>query len=190
VCGCGSIEARKGTDMFIEVARQVASGVTGRNVQFVWVGGAPDKVKRMQRRLKSEGLAAQVRFVGRKADVDTYFAASDVFLLTSREEAFGLVVLEAARRNTPTICFDACDAARRFVEPDAGFSVAKFDVAEMSRKVVELLSSPSLREQMGRAAKRKFERRHTPKQGGRAIASLIQDAMKRKCGATSSEDLT
>ncbi|MFK4505758.1 glycosyltransferase family 4 protein [Bradyrhizobium daqingense] len=189
VCGCGSIETRKGTDLFIEVARQVAGGVSGRNVQFVWVGGAPDKVKTMQRRLKSEAPAAQVRFVGRKADVDRYFAASDVFLLTSREEAFGLVVLEAARRNTPTICFDASDAARRFVEPDAGFSVAKFDVAEMSRKVIEFLSSPSLREQMGRAAKRKFETHHTPGQGGRAIASLIQDAMRRKSGAAPGENL-
>ncbi|MET4275856.1 MULTISPECIES: glycosyltransferase family 4 protein [unclassified Bradyrhizobium] len=190
VCGCGSIEARKGTDLFIEVARRVAGGVSGRNVQFVWVGGAPDKVKTMQRRLKSEAPAAQVRFVGRKADVDTYFAASDVFLLTSREEAFGLVVLEAARRNTPTICFDASGAARRFVEPDAGFSVAEFDVGEMSRKVIEFLSSPALREQMGRAAKRKFETCHTPKQGGRAIASLIQDAMRRKSAAAPSEEFT
>ncbi|QIO32483.1 glycosyltransferase family 4 protein [Bradyrhizobium sp. 1(2017)] len=188
VCGCGSIEARKGTDLFIEVARQVAGGVGGRNVQFVWVGGAPDKVRTMRRRLRSEAPAAQVRFVGRKADVDTYFAASDVFLLTSREEAFGLVVLEAARRNTPTICFDASDAARRFVEPDAGFSVAEFDVGEMSRKVIEFLSSPSLREQMGRAAKRKFETRHTPRQGARAIASLIQDAMRRKSGAAPSQE--
>lgn len=190
VCGCGSIEARKGTDLFIEVARQVAGGDGGRNVLFVWVGGAPDKVKTMQRKVKSEAPAAQIRFVGCKADVDRYFAASDVFLLTSREEAFGLVVLEAARRNTPTICFDASDAARRFVEPDAGFSVAKFDVREMSRKVIEFLSSPSLREQMGRAAKRKFETHHTPGQGGRAIASLIQDAMKLKSATTPCEDLT
>lgn len=185
VCGCGTIEARKGTDLFIEVARQVAGGVSGRNVQFLWVGGAPDKVKSMQDRLKSEAPTAPVRFVGRKADVDRYFAASDVFLLTSREEAFGLVVLEAARRSTPTICFDASDAARRFVEPDAGFSVARFDVGEMSRRVIEFLSSPSLREQMGRAARRKFEARHTPAQGGRAIASLIQQAMGRRSGATS-----
>ncbi len=187
VCGCGSIEARKGTDLFIQVARRVAGGVTGRSVQFVWVGGAPDKVNAMQRRFKSEASAGPVRFVGRKADVDIYFAASDVFLLTSREEAFGLVVLEAARRNTPTICFDASDAARRFVEPDAGYSVAEFDVGEMSRKVIELLSSPSQREQMGRAAKRKFEMRHTPGQGGRAIASLIQDAIRRNSGAAPGE---
>ena len=187
VCGCGSIEARKGVDLFVDVARRVASDPDGRHVQFVWVGGAPDKVEAMRRHVEAEGLASRVRFVGRKADVDTYFAASDLFLLTSREEAFGLVVLEAARRETPTICFHASDAARRFVEPDAGFSVANFDVEKMSNRVVQLLSCPPLRDQMGRAAKRKFEARHTPQQGARMIASRIREAVGRGSGAASTE---
>jgi glycosyltransferase involved in cell wall biosynthesis len=179
VCGCGSIEARKGVDLFLEVARRVVDRAEERNVQFLWVGGAPDKVETMRREVETLRLSSHVRFIGRKADVNAYFAASEAFLLTSREEAFGLVVLEAARCGTPTICFDASDAARRFVEPDAGFSVANFDVGEMSERVLQTLSSRSLRDQMGRAAKRKVEARHTPEQGARTLASRVAEAVRR-----------
>ena len=105
VCGCGSIEARKGTDLFLEVARRVTHDDHATPVHFIWVGGAPDKVAAMRRQVQNDGLEASVHFVGHKSNTNAYFAASDVFLLTSREDPFPLVIMEAARCGKPIVCF-------------------------------------------------------------------------------------
>ena len=177
VCGCGSIEARKGTDLFVEVARQVV-GASSADLRFVWVGGTPDKADRMRSQVRNEGLASHVHFVGHKANPMAYLAASDVFLLTSREEALGLVVLEAALNDVPTVCFSDSGGAAEIVGEDAGFCVPNFDASEMGRRVLELVSSSSLRDRMGVAARCKAETHHNLEQGASRIASLIREAAR------------
>jgi glycosyltransferase involved in cell wall biosynthesis len=178
VCGCGSIEARKGTDLFVEIARQV-SDAHAADVRFVWVGGTPEEAGAMCGQLERDGLRGRVHFVGRKADTASYFAAADVFLLTSREDPFPLVVMEAARCGVPIICFSDSGGAPEFVGEDAGFCVPNFDVPTMGRRVLELMSSSSLRERMGQAAMRKVETHHNLEQGASRIALHIREAICR-----------
>ncbi|CAH1669293.1 Glycosyl transferase family 1 [Hyphomicrobiales bacterium] len=177
VCGCGSIEARKGTDLFIEIARQVCGASSG-DIRFVWIGGAAEEAEAMRRVLDNEGLGGRVHFVGSKADAAVYFAAADVFLLTSREDPFPLVVMEAARCGAPIVCFSDGGGAPEFVGDDAGFCVPDFDVSAMSRRVLELTSSRSLRDRMGGAAKRKAETNHNIEQGASRIASRIREVIR------------
>src|ERR1700735_5516672 len=84
VCGCGSVEDRKGTDLFLQVAEEVARHQNVGEVHFVWVGWNAKKGDEMKRRFNSR---AKVHFIGLKQEVRPSFAAADVFLLSSREEA-------------------------------------------------------------------------------------------------------
>lgn len=177
VCGCGSIDPRKGTDLFLEVAARVLSDKGAANIHFVWVGGASSKVAGMRAQVANEGLAAHVHFVGPKVNTAPYFAAADVFLLPSREDPFPLVVMEAAFCGVPIVCFLDGGGAPELVGDDAGFCVPNLDVSEMSGRVLELVSSKSLRDQMGNVARRKVEARHTLELGAAKIASCIRDAM-------------
>lgn len=179
ICGCGSIEHRKGTDIFIEVAGEVIRRSGALSVHFVWIGGTHEDVATMRKRLARFGLTDRVHFVGSKSNVASYFEAADVFLLTSREDPFPLVMLEAALHETPIVCFDQTGGAPEFLCNDSGFVVPKFDIEKMSDKVMELLASPQLCKQMGAAGRRKVISRHELSAGAREIANVIRKNLRR-----------
>lgn len=177
VCACGSIEFRKGTDLFLQVASQVTQKYRNVPVHFVWVGGRPDKVAMMRSQVASSSLKDVVHFVGPTSNTEIYFGAADVFVLTSREDPFPLVVMEAASHGRPTVCFEQAGGAPEFVEADAGFVVPGLDVAAMIDRIVVLLSSPDLCSRMGEAAHRKVISRYDFDIGAAKIAAVIEGAM-------------
>lgn len=178
VCSCGSIERRKGIDLFMATAAVVTAQYTLSPVHFIWVGGSPSATKRRRRDSAEMNLKGVVHFVGAKADVMPYFDAADVFLLPSREDPFPLVVLEAALRGKPIVCFKESGGAAEVVEEDAGFAVSAFDVAAMAESTVKLLSDASLRREMGAKAKGKILARHGLAENAPRIAAIIKRFIK------------
>jgi glycosyltransferase involved in cell wall biosynthesis len=181
VCACGSIETRKGTDLFLQVASKVVQEYRATPVHFVWVGGTPDKVAAMRGRVANSTLKGVVHFVGHTPNTGAYFRASKVFLLTSREDPFPLVVMEAAQAGNPIVCFEDSGGAPEFVEHDAGFVIPDFNVARMGDKIIELLSSPVICDRMGQAAKQKVMSRYGIELGAAKIAATIENTI-RVCG--------
>lgn len=177
VCACGSIEPRKGTDLFLQVAERVMLSYIGSPVCFVWIGGEPEVVSGMRKQVESSMLSSVVRFVGHKPESFPYLNVSDIFLLTSREDPFPLVMMEAALCQKPIICFDHSGGASEFVGQDAGFVVPGFDVNRMADRVVELLSSPKVCTQMGVAARKKTLSHHDLNVGAPKIAAIIERAL-------------
>jgi glycosyltransferase involved in cell wall biosynthesis len=176
VCGCGSIESRKGTDLFMAVAAQVR-GTGATPVHFIWIGGDPEPTSKMRRAVRQSGMADFVHFVGHQSNVAAYFEAADLFLLTSREDPFPLVMLEAGLCGKPVVCFDHSGGAPEFVGDEAGFVTGS--VNEMGDRVVELLSSPDLCNRLGAAARRKVLAHHDLAAGASQIASVIEDTLAR-----------
>jgi glycosyltransferase involved in cell wall biosynthesis len=162
VMGCGTLDWRKAPDLFVMMARRVRERAMGRPVHFVWVGGRRDGGDRtaLLHDIEKAGLADAVHFVAHCEDPRVYFAMSDVFASTSREDPFPLVVLEAATAGVPTVCFDASGGAKEFVEADAGFVVPYLDVAAMADRVSDILASPELRLSLGGRARSKVAERH------------------------------
>src|SRR5205814_4023764 len=74
-----------------------------------------------------------VTFLGVKRDARPYLRAGDVFLLSSREDPFPLVALEAAQCGLPILCFADSGGMQEFVEGDAGYVVPAADVEAMAR---------------------------------------------------------
>ncbi|WP_425908304.1 glycosyltransferase family 4 protein [Nitrobacter sp. TKz-YC02] len=174
VCACGSIEFRKGTDLFLKVASQVMQKSHDMPVHFVWVGGTRDKVAAMQSQVANSSLRDVVHFVGPTSNTGIYFGAADVFVLTSREDPFPLVVMEAASHGKPTVCFEQAGGAPEFVEADAGFVVPDLDVAAMADRIVELLLSRDLCSRMGAAAHQKVISHYDFDVGAAKLAAIIE----------------
>jgi glycosyltransferase involved in cell wall biosynthesis len=98
----GRITFQKGPEYFIEVAHKVLQ--KDRNVRFV-MAGSGDMLNTMIRRVAQLKIADRFHFTGflQGEAVDRMFALSDVFVMPSVSEPFGLVPLEAMRTNVPVI---------------------------------------------------------------------------------------
>lgn len=175
VCACGTIHFNKGTDLFLQVAHRVTKEFRSCPVHFVWLGDSRGSEKaKYTKQARSIGLKDLVHFAGQRIEVAPYFAAADIFLMTSRAESFGLVMLEAALQQKPIICFDHIGYPPDFVEQDAGFVAPDFDPDKMSIKLMQLLASPDLCRRMGMAAKKKVLERHTMAVGAVKITTVIE----------------
>lgn len=177
VCAVGSLDRRKGVDVFLDVARDVARFQAGTPVHFVWVGGRPDLLPEVRKAVKNSALRDFVHFVGPKSDVRPYYRACDLLLLPSREDPFPLVMMEAGLFEKPTVCFAGSGGAPEFVAEDAGVIVPRFDASEMARSVASLLADEIARRRLGSNAKQKVLARHSLEKTGQRIAATLRKSL-------------
>jgi glycosyltransferase involved in cell wall biosynthesis len=98
----GRITFQKGPDYFIEAARLVLE--RDPNVRFV-MAGSGDLLEKMIKRVAQLRMGHKFHFTGflKGTAVDTMLAMSDVFVMPSVSEPFGIVPLEAMRSNVPVV---------------------------------------------------------------------------------------
>jgi glycosyltransferase involved in cell wall biosynthesis len=98
----GRITFQKGPDYFVEAARKVLN--KDPNVRFV-MAGSGDMMNKIIRRVAELRMADRFHFTGflKGDDVDHMFGLSDVFVMPSVSEPFGIVPLEAMRSNVPVV---------------------------------------------------------------------------------------
>jgi glycosyltransferase involved in cell wall biosynthesis len=169
VVGIGTPGWRKGTDLFIHLARTVCQ--QRDLVYFAWIGGWTWD---FEHDVRKNGLTEKMRFISVSPKPSDYLAAADVFVLTSREDPYPLVCLEAAALEKPIVCFASAGGAPEFVEEDCGFVVPYFDMMAMANRVVSLLDSGDCRLTMGTAARRKVVQRHDISRAAPHIRDIIE----------------
>jgi glycosyltransferase involved in cell wall biosynthesis len=98
----GRITFQKGPDYFVEAAKKVID--KDPNVRFV-MAGSGDMMNKVVRRVAQLKISTNFHFTGflKGNDVDRMFGMSDVFVMPSVSEPFGLVPLEAMRSNVPVV---------------------------------------------------------------------------------------
>ncbi|MDR2653091.1 MAG: glycosyltransferase family 4 protein [Prevotellaceae bacterium] len=98
----GRITYQKGPEYFIEAACKVLERC--QNVRFV-MAGSGDMMKKMVRRVAKLGMATRFHFTGflKGDEVQQMFSLSDVYVMPSVSEPFGISPLEAMRSNIPVI---------------------------------------------------------------------------------------
>lgn len=98
----GRITFQKGPEYFVEAAKKVIE--RDPNVRFVMAGNG-DLLNKMVERVAELGMGTRFHFTGflKGQDVDDMYAISDVYVMPSVSEPFGIAPLEAVRHNTPVI---------------------------------------------------------------------------------------
>lgn len=98
----GRITYQKGPEYFVEAAYKILQ--RDRNVRFV-MAGSGDMLEKIIRRVAALRIADRFHFTGflRGEDVDKMFALSDVYVMPSVSEPFGISPLEAMRSNVPVV---------------------------------------------------------------------------------------
>lgn len=177
VGGAGTLDWRKGADLFVQLARRVRMQRPEADVHCVWVGGGSGwddlEQARLQFDAKKSGAGDRIHFVGAQSDPWPFYELFDVFVLTSRADPFPLVTLEAASIGRPIICFADAGGIPEFVSGGGGFVVPYLGVEEMARQVIELYEDPHLRRSVGQRAAERLRADYDPETTIRRIADLI-----------------
>ncbi|MCP1309710.1 glycosyltransferase [Paenibacillus tyrfis] len=147
VLGVGYADHRKGIDLFAEAAAITRS--MNQKIVFVWVG---NRDIHYLSELKEEHLN-NVVFVDQTSEIGKYYAAADIYLLTSREDPFPSVVLEAFDVSIPVIGFKDAGGFVDIVSEKTGQLVEHSNVQELVRVLNDLLKDDPLRLELGREAR-------------------------------------
>ena len=136
----GRITYQKGPDYFVEAAAKVLKRTS--NVRFV-MAGSGDMMNHVIRRVARLGISDRFHFTGflRGADVQKMFALSDVYVMPSVSEPFGISPLEAMKSNVPTIISKQSGVAEVL---DYAVKVDYWDVDAMADAIYGLVTYPAL----------------------------------------------
>ena len=136
----GRITFQKGPDYFVEAAAKVLKRVP--NVRFV-MAGSGDMMNHVIRRVAALGIADRFHFTGflRGDDVQKMFQLSDVYVMPSVSEPFGISPLEAMRSNVPVIISKQSGVAEVL---DYAVKVDYWDVDAMADAIYGLITYPAL----------------------------------------------
>ncbi|MBR1574113.1 MAG: glycosyltransferase [Bacteroidales bacterium] len=136
----GRITFQKGPEYFIEAAAKVLKRT--KNVRFV-MAGSGDMMNRAIRHVARLGISDRFHFTGflRGADVQKMFALSDVYVMPSVSEPFGISPLEAMRTGVPSVISHQSGAAEVL---KYAFKVDFWDVDAMADQIYALIEYPAL----------------------------------------------
>jgi len=144
VINAGHADLRKGVDLFIAIADQTAR-LTDR-VHFLWLGNIhPDIEPWLRLDIAQRGLKT-LHFEPFNPDIGAYFDAADLFLLTSREDPFPSVALEALSVGLPVAAFANSGGHAELIasDPRLGLVLPFADVPKCAQVLPDLLHDPKL----------------------------------------------
>lgn len=155
IVAAGPADRRKGVDIFCQVALQVARQAP--QAKFIWIGDDRTELAEDCRAwLDCSGLVHPVYFVGVAEDPDLYarrMAAADLYLMTSREDPFPSVVLDALALGIPVVGFSEAGGFGELLDKGAGMLVPMLDRAAMAEAVLSLIRETTLAKTMGAAGR-------------------------------------
>jgi glycosyltransferase involved in cell wall biosynthesis len=150
VLGAGFGHIRKGFDLFLQIARRMV----GTKIHFVWMGDIEFLMKTYlapeMAALRKTGRFHHIPFTD---EAQNYFSAADVFALTSREDPYPTVVMEALACGVPCVAFEGSGGIPGLLrEQNAGLVAAAGDVDDFCTKIRALLDHEILGETRPRLA--------------------------------------
>ena len=124
--------------------------------KLLLVGEGPDRPF-VQQLAGEMNLGSDIHFLGEQDQLEPLFFCTDLFLLPSEQESFGLTALEAMNCGVPVIATDVGGLPEVIAQGETGFMFPVGDTAAMAAKAVELLSDPAALELFKTRARRRAE---------------------------------
>ncbi|KQM51675.1 N-acetyl-alpha-D-glucosaminyl L-malate synthase BshA [Chryseobacterium sp. Leaf201] len=140
----------KRVDEVLQIFKNVQKKVKSK---LIIIGEGPDMEKVNQFLEENPELISKIRLLGKVNDLYKILQLSDVFLLPSEQESFGLAALEAMAAHTPVISSNAGGIPEVNIQGETGFLAEIGNVEAMSNYTIKLLSNEELLVQMKKNAK-------------------------------------
>jgi glycosyltransferase involved in cell wall biosynthesis len=139
VLGVGYADLRKGFDLFLQVWNLVRR--QHPNVHFCWAGGIdPGLQEWLGPEISRAEATGRFHLAGFRSDMQALYSASDIYALTSREDPFPTVALEALSVGVPVVAFQDSGGIPGFLlKENVGRVVPYCDVPAMAQAVENFL---------------------------------------------------
>lgn len=150
VLGAGTIEYRKGVDIFIATAVHIKKSNLKLNIQMIWVGSVPNIAehqnynKYLKDQLKRFELNNEFKFVDETSDIKQYYNMADIFFLSSRLDPLPNVAIDAMSLGIPTICFENVTGIAEFLSTNQetrACIIPYLCPSESAKKIIALANS-------------------------------------------------
>lgn len=120
-------------DIFYKIQQEIPS-------KLLLIGEGPE-IEKVEYKVKSLGIYEKVLFLGNSDDVYKVLCYSDLFLLPSRTESFGLAALEAMAAKTPVISTNTGGLPEVNIQGETGFLSPLGDTNGMAKNAIHLLEN-------------------------------------------------
>ena len=179
VFGCGTMDWRKGPDIFAQTAERVLKNVP--DAIFIWIG--PSATDEFGRAAYAFAQEPRIRFIGEKENFFDYFLIGSAYFLSSREDPYPLVALEAADAGLPIVCFAEAGGIPDFVNNSCGRTVPPQDIEAAAQALTEILRDRDIQESLGEAARNSVRTKHDAVGSSEQVLSILKQVYCKKVKA-------
>lgn len=134
----------------------------------------------LEQRIRELGLQQRVRLAGHQSDAGPWMQASDLVVLPSPMEPFGLVLAEAMSRGIPVVAADS-GGPREIVNESSGRLFAPGDQRELATRLFELLRHPESLVELGAGALERWRSCFRADRMAREVAAVYHEVHSSQC---------
>lgn len=145
----GRIERMKGHEYLFKAMPDIVKKYP--SVQLLVLGNGSEK-ENLEKIAAALHVSANIQFLGFQPNPYAYVTGSDIVILPSLFEPFGLVYIEAFALKTPVVAFDVQATNEIIQQNETGILVPVFDYARLAENIIKLLGSSEERERLSNNA--------------------------------------
>ncbi len=141
-----ALRPEKNHSRFLRIASAVREQIS--EAEFLIVGDGTER-PRLEQTARQLGIGDCVHFLGSRYDIPQLLAASDLFVLTSDNEASPVSIMEAMSCGLPVVASDVGSVAEMVLDGVTGHCVNKTSEGVFAAKIVDILSCIEMQRKMG-----------------------------------------
>lgn len=168
----------KGVEVLLEACKLLH--LKGINFKMTFIGGIVDiRENDFNAFVDEHDLKDKVEYVGPKygSDKHSYFEQVDLFIHPTFNDVQPLTILEAMQYGLPVISTDEGTIADMVEDGVSGYIVPKADPNTLANRIEHLIKSKALRQEMSRAARKRYEQRFTLEKFEQNFIKAMKQAM-------------
>jgi glycosyltransferase involved in cell wall biosynthesis len=140
------------------------------------IAGEGEERATLEEQIRGTAWSRQITLTGFRKDALSLINAADVFVLPSRAEPFGLVLLEAMALGKPVVSMAAGGPLEIVKSGETGFLVPPGDTAVLAGAIIALLRDPEMRRTTGKKGMLRYQQEFTARAMGRATLEVYKRA--------------